>query len=65
MSSILEKARADLQRARDAAHRSATEYKAAVAKVKEAEKRVQRLEVDQVELDIYRDKLQRTAQGQG
>ena len=65
MSSILEKARADLQRAREAARRTASNHKAAVAKVKEAEKRVQRLEVDQVELDIYRDKLQRAAQRQG
>jgi hypothetical protein len=57
MGSLLEKARRELEQAQQEARRTGSDHQSALRKVREAERQVQRLELAQVELDIYTDKV--------
>jgi hypothetical protein len=56
--SILEQARADLTRARSEASKAQQTFKAAVAKLRDAELRVQKLEITQIEWEAEQAALQ-------
>jgi hypothetical protein len=59
--SILEQARRDLQLARGDAIKAQATFKVAVARLREAEQRVHRLEIAQIETDALMHELQRRA----
>lgn len=61
MNSILEQARRDLQGASSAARTAQDNFRTAVAKLRAAEQRVQRLEIAQMETDVLMHELQRRA----
>jgi ATP phosphoribosyltransferase regulatory subunit HisZ len=56
--SILEQARRDLARARSEASKAQQTFKAAVAKLRDAELRVQKLEITQIEWEAEQAALQ-------
>jgi hypothetical protein len=61
MSSILEEARRALGQAQAAARRTATAHQSAMTKVREAEKRLSRLEIAELDIAIELDALKRRA----
>jgi hypothetical protein len=61
MTSILDQAQRDLRLARSEASNAQRIFKAAVAKVRAAEQRVQRLEITQMETDLLMSELRRRA----